>query len=317
MTPRVSVVVASYNYGRYIGEALESLRAQTCADWEAVIVDDGSTDDTATVVAPFLWDARFRLVRLDHQGQPRAKNRGMSESRGDFIAFLDADDRWRPTKLARQLAVFGGDPKLGVCFTRRSFIGADGRPVGDDRRALQRGHVLDALYRDNFVCFSSAMIRRACCEHVGGFDERLGLAIDYDWWLRVARLYRFDFVDEPLVEYRIGHANLSRRVADRLDTALAIMARFRRDYDAGQVLSQPVARRALADTLRHRGVIARRSPAEACAWLARSLTVRPMDPVTWRALAAAAMPVALRTTVRRLLRRRDWEAELSPAAKVA
>jgi glycosyltransferase involved in cell wall biosynthesis len=317
MTPRVSVVVASYNYGRYIGEALESVRAQTMGDWEVIIIDDGSTDDTLCVARPFLRDARFRLVQLLHQGQPRAKNRGIIESRGAFIAFLDADDRWRPTKLDRQLGVFANAATLGVCFARRSLIDAAGQPAGADRRPLHRGNVLEAMYRDNFVCFSSAMIRRACVEHVGGFDERLGLAIDYDWWLRMARHYRFDYVDEPLVEYRVGHANLSRRVADRLDTALAIMTRFRRCYDRPTRLNGAGADRALAETLRHRGIVARQVPGEAVGWLARSMAVRPFDPVTWRALASASVPKRLRGVVRRLAGRRDWEADLAPAAKVA
>lgn len=317
MTPRVSVAVASYNYGRYIGEALESIRAQTFTDWEAVVVDDGSSDDTMDVVAPFLRDARFRLVRLRHQGQPRAKNRTLAESRGRLIAFLDADDRWRPAKLAHQLAMFANDSNLGVCYARRSFINADGLPSGDDRRPLHRGQVLGAMYRDNFVCFSSAMIRRQCVEHVGGFDERLGLAIDYDFWLRVARHYRFDYADEPLVEYRVGHANLSRRVADRLATALAIMTRFQRCYDPSATLDDRAADRARAETLRHRGIIARQDPGEAVRWLTCSLAMRPFDMVTWRALAIAAVPRALRREARRLLGRRDWEADLAPAAKVA
>jgi glycosyltransferase involved in cell wall biosynthesis len=315
MKPSVSVVIASYNYGRYIGEALASVRAQTFSDWEAIVVDDGSTDETLAVVRPVLADPRFRLVRQDHGGQPRAKNRGIDESRGTFVAFLDADDRWRPAKLARQLERFAANRDLGVCQTRRTIIDADGRPASGDDRTVFRGDVLDPMYRRNFVCFSTVMLRRRVFEHVGTFDERIGLAIDYDWWLRVARFYPFDCVEEPLVEYRVGHANLSRRVADRLDTALVIMDRFRRCFDVPARLNAGEARRGLAETYRNRGIVGRRDPADALGWLMRAAALRPTDFGTWRGLAAAMTPAVLRRLSRRLRgQSADWDDALAPAA---
>src|SRR5262245_9458289 len=106
MTPRVSVVIASYNYGRYIAAALDSVRAQTMPDFQAIIVDDGSTDNSLGVIGPFLADSRFELVRQNHQGQPRTKNNGIRLAKTPFIAFLDADDIWSTTKLEKQLSLF-------------------------------------------------------------------------------------------------------------------------------------------------------------------------------------------------------------------
>ena len=103
MTPRVSVVVATYNYARFLGGALQSALGQTFRDLEAIVVDDGSTDDTAAVVRPFLADGRVRYVRTDHRGQPQAKNTGVRLARAPLVAFLDADDLWLPAKLERQL----------------------------------------------------------------------------------------------------------------------------------------------------------------------------------------------------------------------
>src|SRR5262249_21308915 len=102
MTPAVSVVMAAKNYARFLPEAVESVFAQTFADGELLVIDDGSTDDTPGAVKPFLADARVRYLRSDRLGQPRAKNLGIGLSRGEFVAFLDADDAWEPTKLEKQ-----------------------------------------------------------------------------------------------------------------------------------------------------------------------------------------------------------------------
>lgn len=242
-TPTVSVVMAAKNYGRFIAQAIESVLAQTFAGWELVVVDDGSSDDTEAVVRPFLVDHRVRYVRSDTLGQSRAKNLGLGLTTGAFVAFLDADDAWLPTKLARQLATLDADPAVGVVFSGRRIIDEAGTelPAAAPPSADHRGDVLGAIFRKNFVCFSSAVVRRAVFDHVGGFDPTLDLAIDYDLWLRVATHYRFDFAPEPLVLYRTGHGNLSKRLCDRVATAVSIMTRA-------------VSRRGLRDRLPRRDI---------------------------------------------------------------
>ncbi|MBY0512720.1 MAG: glycosyltransferase, partial [Gemmataceae bacterium] len=199
MTPRVSVVMAAKNYARFITQAVESVRTQTVTDWDLVIVDDGSTDATPAAVRPFLADPRVRYVRSDRLGQSRAKNLGIGLSRGEFVAFLDADDAWLPTKLEKQLALFDR-PDVGVVFCRRQFMDEAGavQPM-KPAPAPPRGRVLDAIFVQNFVCFSSAVVRRHVFAHVGRFDPEWDLSIDYDLWLRVAGKYGFDYVDEELV----------------------------------------------------------------------------------------------------------------------
>ena len=117
MTPAVSVVMAAKNYARFIAQAVRSVFAQTFTDWELVIVDDGSADDTPAAVKPFLADPRVRYHRSDRLGQPRAKNLGLRLSRGELVAYLDADDAWEPTKLARQVELMRARPEVGVCHT--------------------------------------------------------------------------------------------------------------------------------------------------------------------------------------------------------
>ncbi|HSQ58146.1 MAG TPA: glycosyltransferase family A protein [Gemmata sp.] len=272
MTPLVSVVMAAKNYARFLPVAVESVLAQTVADWELIIVDDGSTDATPAAARPYLPDARVRYFRSDRLGQSRAKNLGIGFSRGEFVAFLDADDAWEPTKLEKQLAVFRKEPELGVVFCRRSLMDEKGEPIAaKPHAAAPRGRVLPEMFVQNFVCFSSAMVRRAVFAHVGRFDPQWDLAIDYDLWLRVASRYGFDYVDEELVKYRTGHGNLSKRLLDRVDTALSIMYRARRDGIVTDVPREVVAE-AYASTCRTMGYILRSSePLAAAKWYLRAL----------------------------------------------
>ena len=109
-SPRVSVVLATYNYGRYLSGALESALAQTMSDLEIIVIDDGSTDETKQVMVPYLENVRIRYYETEHQGQPAAKNAGIRLARAPLVAFLDADDLWLPTKLEKQLALFAASP---------------------------------------------------------------------------------------------------------------------------------------------------------------------------------------------------------------
>jgi glycosyltransferase involved in cell wall biosynthesis len=255
VTPHVSIITASQNYARFLPEALNSALAQTVSCWELIVIDDGSTDDTATVIQPYLSYKRIRYVKSDRLGQSRAKNLGIALSRGNFVAFLDADDAWEPVKLERQMPLFD-NPDVGVAFSRRSLIDEAGQPLPlRNEPPFPRGRVLNELFVRNFVCFSSAVVRRSVFDRVGRFDESLGLAIDYDLWLRVARHVAFDFVDEPLVKYRTGHGNLSKRLSDRVATANSIMTRV---VKRGGLASRTVAE-GFASTCRTLGYVLRRS----------------------------------------------------------
>jgi glycosyltransferase involved in cell wall biosynthesis len=223
-TPAVSVVIATRNYGRYLAGAIRSVLDQTWRDFEIVVIDDGSTDDTPAVVQPFLADSRVHYQRTDGLGQSRAKNLGIRLCRAPLIAFLDGDDEWLPQKLERQLPLFD-DLTIGVVYSRRVLIDEIGRECATPQAAVVRGRIYNDLLAANPVCFSSVVVRRTVFETVGMLDPCLQLAIDYDLWLRVSRHFDFDYIDEPLVRYRTGHANLSSRIVDRLQTVLAILRR--------------------------------------------------------------------------------------------
>ena len=267
MNPAVSVVIAARDYGQYLADALRSVQRQTHTDWECLLIDDGSIDNTVEVIRPFLADRRIRTIRCETLGQSRAKNLGWQLASAPLIAYLDGDDVWLPTKLERQHRLMTAEPKLGVTFSRRFVIDPMGELQASPHSILPRGRVYNEILRDNFICFSSVMVRREVLEHVGGFDDRLELAIDYDLWLRVAKHYPFDFIDEALVKYRTGHVNLSTRLRDRVSSVLSTMRRTLVRRQNEMTTPKKIQRDAWGSTCRTMGFVLRdREPTRAAEW---------------------------------------------------
>ncbi|MCS7023120.1 MAG: glycosyltransferase [Gemmataceae bacterium] len=296
--------MATRNYGHYLSEAVESVRRQTYPHWELWIIDDGSTDGTRELVRSWPADERIHYVYGERWGQAGAKNVGIRLSRGEWIAFLDADDRWEPLKLSQQVTRAQQYPQAGLIYCRRRWMDANGQELLRQHQTckqgeLPQGWVLEQLVVQNFVCFSSAMVHRLVLAHVGLFDEHLELAIDYDLWLRVAMHYEFAVVDQPLVWYRTGHGNLSRRVVERGQVALAILERAVREYGLAQKVSAAALREARASTCRTLGYVQRsQRPLEAARWYWRAWWYGGSAWRTWRGWAGC-----LRAAIQRPLRK--------------
>jgi len=270
MFPAVSVVVATRNYGRYLAGALRSILDQSWRNFEVVVIDDGSTDNTPDVVRPFLSDLRVHYQRTDGLGQSRAKNLGIQLSRAPLVAFLDGDDEWLSIKLERQLPLFQ-NPAVGVVYSRRTLMDADGRDLPTPPATPVRGRVYDPLLVQNFVCFSSVVVRREVFETVGMFDPGLPLGIDYDLWLRVAKHYEFDFVDEALVRYRTGHSNLSSRITERITSVLSVLRRSLVRRRNEEVAARGAQAEAWSSTCRTMGFVLRTTDRFAAArWYLRA-----------------------------------------------
>jgi glycosyltransferase involved in cell wall biosynthesis len=308
MSPKVSVLVATYNCGNYLRETLHSVAAQTESDHEVVIVDDGSADGTDAVVRPFLADGRCRYYRIEHRGQPAAKNLAVAMSRAPLLAFLDADDVWLPDKLERQLVLLRERPDVAVVYSRRTLIDEAGGPVPYQQPVLHRGNILAQIFRDNFICFSSAVVRRQVFDKVGGFDERLPLAVDYELWLRVAACFSFDYVDAPLIRYRTGHASLSRRAEERLHIVINVMRRFLDERGGRRLIPARVIARAQAETRYHLALLKRdRTVCGSALWFLRSLYFAPWYCPAWKGLVSILFPEAGRRRLRQMMGRPvDW-----------
>jgi glycosyltransferase involved in cell wall biosynthesis len=278
------------------------------SDLEVIVIDDGSTDETKQVMVPYLADPRVRYYDVDHRGQPAAKNAGIRLARAPLVAFLDADDLWLPTKLEKQLALFETDPTVAVVYSRRILINEQGRHLQFQEPDLWRGNILAAIFRNNLICFSSAVVRRDVLEEIGLFDENLPLAIDYDLWLRIAQRYPFDFADEPLVKYRTGHASLSRRTEERLKIAASIMDRFLDHHGGCDALDPALIRRAQAETYYEIALAIRsRSRWSALPWYLRAIYAKPSFGLAWQGLASLPLPEIMRRGLRLALGRpADW-----------
>lgn len=213
MNPSVSVVIPLYNGRLWIGKALQSLQNQTLRDFEAVIVDDGSTDGSAEVVRPFLEDRRFRYIAKSHGGVPQTRNHGVAVSWGAYIAFLDQDDLYCATKLEAQKAYLEKHTRRDAVHVAVDRIDGEGRSLG--RRPpppRTEGNLFDLFLEAGVaVPLISVMVRRKVWEAVGSFDESFFGTDDFDWLLRVATQTEFGFLPEPLVlqRFRSGTAGQS------------------------------------------------------------------------------------------------------------
>ncbi|MDS0281796.1 glycosyltransferase family 2 protein [Haloarcula onubensis] len=211
--PAVSVVVPTYNRAQTLGAAIESVLGQTYERFELLVVDDGSTDQTQSVVEGF-EDPRIRYRRFEgNRGANVARNAGIRNANADLVAFVDSDDTWRPEKLARQVERMRETPdRVGVVYTGYWLERPSGREYGPDpgRKDLE-GDIYEALLAGNgrFIPTSTALVRRTCFDRVGYFDEALPRQQEWELWLRIAREFEFALVDDPLVVRSMRHDGVS------------------------------------------------------------------------------------------------------------
>lgn len=191
----------SYQNAMFIGAAIESVLAQTFTDTEIVVVDS-STDGTAAVLAGF--GARITVIRTEPRGISPARNAGIRAARGRYIAFLDADDEWLPSKLEKQIALLERDERVGLVCTDVLF--KDGRGPRPGRAFVDAppasGMIYPVVFTRSFIGTLAVVVRRACFDDVGVFDEAITACEDHDLWLRISRRWAIDYVDEPLAVYR-------------------------------------------------------------------------------------------------------------------
>jgi glycosyltransferase involved in cell wall biosynthesis len=204
----VSVIIPTFNHGRFLAEAIQSALNQERDEIDIVVVDDGSTDDSPAVAGSF--GGRVRYIWQENTGLPGARNTGIRAARGEYLAFLDADDAWLPGFLPEVMARWGTSSAVGAVHTGFCCVDADGHPLPQrNLTTVADNQMYDRLLDGEFFIPSSVVARRACFERVGLFDEALRASEDWDMWLRVAREYRFCGISRPLVKYRIHSGNMS------------------------------------------------------------------------------------------------------------
>ena len=212
-SPIVSVIIPCYNAEQFIGEAIGSVLEQTLEDFELIVIDDGSTDGSTSVVESFS-DKRLKYHKTANHGVSHARNTGIRMATGKYIAFLDADDLFLKENLTRKTAYLDDHPDIGFVHAREVIFNSDSGELLSTSDGLG-GEVLPQLLAlTNTVIHSpsSVVVRRSVLDHEGLFDEQLSIAADWEMWVRLARGNRLGFITEPLSKYRIHNAQMHHNI---------------------------------------------------------------------------------------------------------
>jgi len=210
----VSVMMPAFNAERFIGPAIESVLAQTYPAWELVVVDDGSIDETAAVASRF-DDRRIRILRQENQGEAAARNRCLAEMRGEWVAFLDADDEFLPDHLQATLEFLAAHSELAAVYADGFYIDEHGRRLGSlssRRRGPFEGWIFEQFVRASDVLgppICAVLSRRLVNDHALSFDPRIVIGPDWDFTTRFAEFGRFGYLDRPTCLYRVHHSNVT------------------------------------------------------------------------------------------------------------
>ncbi|RLC39556.1 MAG: glycosyl transferase [Candidatus Nealsonbacteria bacterium] len=211
--PTVSVIIPTYNRAHLIGRAIQSVLDQTYQDFEIIVVDDASTDNTKEVVKSF-GDKRIKYLRLrENSGSSAApKNTAIKITKGKYIALLDSDDEWLPEKLEKQIQLFKNSKKKNLGFVGCNVLVVDEQTNKRyEYKTPKYKNVFQRLLENDFIWSSSSvMVKKSVIDNVGLFDESLKNANDWEMWIRIAQKYDFDFVDEPLFKYYWHGGNITR-----------------------------------------------------------------------------------------------------------
>ena len=232
----VDIVIPAFNAEHYIDQALESIALQGDLVHSIIVVNDGSTDQTAQIVEAFTKKhprLSIKLINQNNAGLANARNKGIQHATAPYIALLDADDIWLNGKLEQQLEVFNAssEPLLGVVYTGYELIDENSLLISNDVGIIKpqaRGDVRSKLLTGNFISGSgsSVLIKAEVFKEVGLFDESLRASEDWDMWLRIAQQFHFDFIDTPLVQIRVHQDNMQKDFSRMLASELAMLNKF-------------------------------------------------------------------------------------------
>jgi glycosyltransferase involved in cell wall biosynthesis len=210
LMPQVSINMPCYNDSQWLDECLHSILTQTYQDFEIIIVDDGSTDNSKQIIQKYLDDDRIRYFYQNNEGFSGATNRGLKESKGRYISFISPDDLWLPHKLEKQVSFLEKNKNIDMVHSDVYHIDSEGKIIKQRRpnisKNISKKELINGLFlRSIKICHQTVMIRKDCFKEVGFFDNKI-IASDYDMWIRLANKHNIDYIDEPLTKKRF-HKN--------------------------------------------------------------------------------------------------------------
>lgn len=230
---KVSVIIPTYNCARYIAEAIDSVLNQTYQDFEIIVVDDGSTDNTKPIVDRYLtkYTEKIYYIFQKNAGVAVARNTGIARAGGKYIALLDADDLWLPDALETMVKVLESDDSVGLVHANLKKITEDGKPLGTFKREPQylSGCIFEHLFLRKAHIFGNAVLfRKECIDTVGLYDPNLSLlgCEDRDLWLRIAKAYKIQHIDKTIAYYRMRQSGLSRHHLNMMTGRLYVIDKF-------------------------------------------------------------------------------------------
>ncbi len=226
----VSIIMPVYNGERFIGEALDSILMQSYKNFELIVINDGSTDNTLEILQQYKtrFDERLLIINQPNQGQVVAKNKGLNLARGDFISFLDSDDRWHPRKLESQIDLLLKNPSVGLCYTEAVLIDERGNQIG--YRTVNPSYIgkcFNKLIMGNCITASSVLLKRECIDKVGSFDTSLTACENWDLWLRISRISELKYIKKPLTYYRIHQEHMSKDLDKMRNARLQVLSKYK------------------------------------------------------------------------------------------
>jgi glycosyltransferase involved in cell wall biosynthesis len=293
--PLVSVIIPTYNSASYIVESLQSIFKQSYENFEIIVIDDGSTDNTEEVLQPY--QKVIRYIKKANAGPSSARNLGINLARGEFIAFQDADDLWLPDKLQLQLDYFKAHPQVGVVFTGSHRFDAQGVVDSNIRKGvtIPTGMIFNEILTSHFIAMPSVMVRKSCLDEVGLFEEALIGNEDFNLYLRLARKFPFGFVNKVLVHIRLHANNLSDNLEQMCEDEIKNLEKIARMFPDAAIPKRQLTGRIYARFGKYYFSQQRFDEAKAC--FRRAFAHSPLLVKTWPFWAVSAFPKTWRNSL--------------------
>lgn len=294
---RISILMPVYKGERFIAQSIDSVLAQSYPDIELIIINDGSPDNSAAVIQPYLADPRVKYIEQQNAGVAAARNAGIRAAAGEYIAVLDQDDLWLPDKLARQLEYLDEHPEIALVHSNIHFIDDVGERIPDPEWAWVAptcGQVLPEMVQRNSICTCTVLMRKRALEQAGLFRQELAPADDWDLWLRIAARHPIGFVDAVTAYYRVHQGNESRNLLKMQKAEIRVVETFIHEHPGA--VGDAITRTKLFSLYSEAARLLERSGrhAEARGYWLRAMRVQPVATIPYVALIWGALPTSQR-----------------------
>lgn len=288
--PLISVIIATYNRQDFIVEAVQSALDQTYKNIEVIIVDDGSTDDSSSVIdRAFGEDSRVSYYYQDNNKRASAFNHGLQYARGEYVAIVDSDNRWLPRRLELGYEALVNNPEYDIVYGDIILIDENGNEISRENMKRYSGNIANKLIKDNCVSINTALVPRRCFDELGPMDISRKRADDYELWLRFSTAYRFLYIPEFMAEYRVMADQISSDKTKRFEANWEIITDFRKRFPDALTQEEFDSGFATFHIRKARYLASQGNKREALAEMRHAFRLRPWARGSWRSLAAVLL----------------------------